>query len=431
MIPERKVAIVTGANTGVGYAIVQRLVEESPNPLTVILACRNKGRAMEAKLSLEVHFATLLQKRRQIQEEYNKGSEKNNKRIEKENGTTKGSSRGTEFQKTAIDMDPKVEISLVDVGSVNSVLEFNQRILQQYPRIDYLFCNAGILPSDGIIWSKALIETFTAPMNLVVRSDVLRQPKQHLTQDGIGNVLACNVFGHYVMIKGLESALNNTPEDPGRVIWTSSLTAEKANFDINDWQGLKAEQPYESSKWVTDMLAIRLNEMWGQQPAGTSSDVSSTTDSTTVTKRMTRSASKATHAEELKDNMNPSPTTTAVGPSERKNIISITTQPGVVASGIGGLAAWITMIRIALHLMVRLMGESHQTVTNYHGAYANVYVALKPVEEINYRNKYGSGVTRLGYERLKVEKVVEYDETQAEFVVDKMEKLRLSFTSSR
>ncbi|KAF8943612.1 hypothetical protein BGZ47_005257 [Haplosporangium gracile] len=402
---DRKVAIVTGANSGVGYSIVQRLVDESPFPLTVILACRNKARAQEALTSLQMHFTA-----RQMQHIQNN---KKQQRI---------------FQA------PELKIELVDVGSSSSVLAFNARILAQHDRVDFLFCNAGILPSVGLMWGKILTDMFKAPRDLVTRSDVLVQPKQYLTEDGIGNVLACNVFGHYLMIKGLEEVLSKTEEDPGRVIWTGSMTAEKATFRIDDWQGLEAVQPYESSKWVTDLLAIRLNEEWAGSDfsdsdmasvhsAGAGGDASAassgseTSGASTPTRRITRSASKTVIA----TNTTPPTTTTTT----KKHIISLSTQPGVVASGIGGLATWIVLLRLALHYVVRLFGERNQTITGHHGAQSNVYVALKqPVGKLDYRSKYGSCVRNFGKEFLKVEKVVEYERSQAEAVMGRLEALR-------
>ncbi|KAF9917013.1 hypothetical protein FBU30_001038 [Linnemannia zychae] len=408
MAVERKVAIVTGANSGVGYSVVERLAKESPVPLTIILACRNKARAEEAVSSLKKHF-----------DAHQKAC------------SSPSSSSSTQpthniaGQPLQIFQYPELKIELVDVGSAASVLAFNQRILEQYKQVDFLFCNAGILPSSGIMWGKLLMDMIVAPKDLVVRADVLVQPKQHLNEDGIGNVLACNVFGHYLMIKGLEDVLNKTEEDPGRIIWTSSLTAEKACFRIDDWQGLEAEQPYESSKWVTDLLAIRLNEEWGvdgsEKSSGDAMKVCETSDSSFKlglesgpTRRVTRSASKNSMV------TNQTPPTRS-----KKHIISLSTQPGVVASGIGGLAAWIVMLRLALHYAVRLFGESSQTITGYHGAHSNVYAALKqPIEKVDFRSKYGSCVKAFGKEFLRVEKMVEYDQTQAEFVVGKLEALR-------
>ncbi|KAF9571432.1 hypothetical protein EC968_000527 [Mortierella alpina] len=406
MTSERRVAIVTGSNAGVGYAIVQRLVRESPEPLTVILACRNKTRAQEALVSLELYFQRLQKDQQQQQQKQQQHQQRYNHSF---------------FHY------PELRIELVDVGSVASVLAFNRRILEKYNRVDYLFCNAGILPSSGLLWGKLAMDFVTKPKTLFTRSDVLVQPKQHLTEDGLGNVLACNVFGHYLMIRGLEDVLSRTEDDPGRVIWTSSMTAEKASFDIQDWQGLESAQPYESSKWVTDLVAIRLNDVWSGRNSGTveksSSDSASSSASesniihndTRASRRVTRSSSK----QALESSTCNTP---------KKHIISITTHPGVVASGIGGLAFWIVLLRVAAHYFVRLIGETSQTITSYHGALSNSYVALKtPVEKLDSRFRYGSCIKPLGQEFLEVKEVLEYEEGQAKVVVDELEKLRLKF----
>lgn len=325
---------------------------------------------------------------------------------------------------------------MVDVGSVQSVLAFNDRILQQYSCIEFLFCNAGVLPSEGLRWGKVLTELVVAPMNLFIRSDVLIQPKQYKNEDGIANVMACNAFGHYLMIRGLESILEGPSSTrPGRVIWTGSITAEKESFDPEDWQGFESTQPYENSKWVTDLLAIRLSEVWAGMEteeellsSGSSSSVSESTAPTTPVRRVTRSSSKIALE------------TTATS-SRKKNIVSIMTQPGVVGSGIGGLAAWVTLLRVCVQFLIRIFGEHNQTITPYHGAYANVHAALAPVlessssapsqvdarNELDYRFKYGSAVGSFGKEFLKVEQVVQYDRDQGKFVLEEMELLRQGF----
>lgn len=148
-------------------------MEECNEPLIIVLACRNKQRAHEALASLETHFQKQLQHHQPNSEE--------NLPVKKYH-------------------HPELKVELVDVGSIASVTKFSERIREQYTTIDFLFCNAGILPSIGIKWSKLVIDLFVRPMDLVIRSDVLVQPKQHLTEDGIGNVLAANVFGHYLMV---------------------------------------------------------------------------------------------------------------------------------------------------------------------------------------------------------------------------------------
>jgi 17beta-estradiol 17-dehydrogenase/3beta-hydroxysteroid 3-dehydrogenase len=52
----QKVAIVTGANGGVGFGICQRLLESNGESLTLVMACRNPARANKAKESLLQQF---------------------------------------------------------------------------------------------------------------------------------------------------------------------------------------------------------------------------------------------------------------------------------------------------------------------------------------------------------------------------------------
>lgn len=47
---QRKVAIITGANAGVGLGIAQRLLEVDENNMTtIVMACRNHARASTAR----------------------------------------------------------------------------------------------------------------------------------------------------------------------------------------------------------------------------------------------------------------------------------------------------------------------------------------------------------------------------------------------
>ncbi|KAF9580110.1 hypothetical protein BGW38_003371, partial [Lunasporangiospora selenospora] len=390
---QRQIAIVTGANSGVGYAIVQRLAEESPLPLTVVLACRSKARAEEALENLKKHFDA-------------KHQHKDDK---------SRSDKQVQFH------IPDLRIELVDIGSVDSVLAFVQRIKDQFARVDYLFCNAGVLPAEGIRYSKIVTDLFTCPLDLVIRSDVLIQPKQHLTKDGIGNVFACNVFGHYMMIKGLEDQLNKTEDDPGRVIWTGSLTGEKNSYRASDWQGLESNMPYESSKWATDLLAIRLNEMWAN---GYSQDEIINDTVPLICSSSNNAPAKTDSSNGLEATVSSQLAARSSSPSKttKKHIVSLSTQPGVVVSGIGNLPYWIILLRVALHYVVRFFGEPNQTLSGYHGAKSNVYVALKtPIKSLDYRSKYGSCVKSLGKEFLRVDRVSEYDESQARHIVAEME----------
>ncbi|KAG0238513.1 hypothetical protein BGW41_008164 [Actinomortierella wolfii] len=370
-----RVAIITGANTGVGYAIAQRLALQCPHDITIILACRNKAKATEAQEKLT--------------KEYKRA-------VDKKKGDASAAKKRVEFV-----------VELVDVGRARSVVAFNARIQQQYRRIDYLFCNAGILPSEGIQYGKLIKDSFTDPLNLVISSDVLIQPKQTPTEDGVANVFACNVFGHYLMIKGLEEQLNKTAEDPGRVIWTGSMTPSIHEYDPQDFQGFESKVPYESSKWATNLLGIRLNAEW---KGNSQKDEKSTTDEP---RRLTRSQSRAAMAA--------TPVT-----KQPKNIVSVVTDPGVVASNMGDLAIWLVWSRILLHYFVRIFfGESSQNIWAKHGANAGVTAALKePVSEIDHYSKMCSRVDRLGREFVSVQRIDDYEDADGSAFVEKIEQLR-------
>lgn len=106
----------------------------------------------------------------------------------------------------------------------------------------------------GINWSRSFEMLFTDIVGLVEKSEATTQITGEITKDGLGKVFATNVFSHYVMVRRnlskmrmnltflkkmreLELLLSSSGD--GRVIWTSSNTANYTCFDIRDWQGVK------------------------------------------------------------------------------------------------------------------------------------------------------------------------------------------------
>lgn len=90
-----KVAIVTGANTGLGYATALNLAKKD---ITVIMACRNPDRASQSKASLKAEVPTA-----------------------------------------------NVEILPIDLTELASVRAFATAFRQQYAQLDLLINNAGIM----------------------------------------------------------------------------------------------------------------------------------------------------------------------------------------------------------------------------------------------------------------------------------------------
>lgn len=54
---------------------------------------------------------------------------------------------------------------------------------------------------------------------------------------------------------------------PARVLWTSSLEAQPCWYDRNDWQLLKTDHAYESSKYEIDLVSSELQRR-GHEPGG-------------------------------------------------------------------------------------------------------------------------------------------------------------------
>ncbi|KAI9361493.1 hypothetical protein BD770DRAFT_317288 [Pilaira anomala] len=307
----QKIAIVTGANGGIGYGICQRLLETEGDSITLVMACRNPSRAANAKEKLLLEFPSA-----------------------------------------------NIDIELVDVGSVKSVM---------YPHVNYLFCNAGILTTLGVNWKLIFYLLFTDPIGLLERSDATIQPIGEINEDGMGKVFACNVFGHYVMMRELENLLEKSGD--GRVIWTSSITADSKSFNIEDWQGIQSKEPYESSKWACDIISIALSERFVK---------------------------------------------------EEKHISSFTTSPGVVASDIGELPQWITNARTLAHYLFRFIGVASQTITSYNGAVADIYAALQPLNKLSFVCRYGSLCSRWGTSYVRAFPI-KYDRYTAEKLIGKCE----------
>jgi NAD(P)-dependent dehydrogenase (short-subunit alcohol dehydrogenase family) len=104
-----KVAIVTGANSGIGFATAKALVAEGAN---VVLACRNEARGVAA--AKRIHDELALDSR--------------------SDGATLG----------------RAEFMQLDVSSLASVVQFVEAFKARYKRLDILINNAGIMAVEYV-----------------------------------------------------------------------------------------------------------------------------------------------------------------------------------------------------------------------------------------------------------------------------------------
>ncbi|XP_070602815.1 3-keto-steroid reductase/17-beta-hydroxysteroid dehydrogenase 7 isoform X1 [Erythrolamprus reginae] len=213
----QRVAIVTGATSGIGSALCERLLQEDEN-IHICLACRNLDKANVTRDNLLSSF-------------------------------------------------PRAYISIVkiDVGSLESVLHAAQEIKMRFHRLDYLFLNAGIMVNPSVSFWAFLRGLFSSrAFRMLTTAEGLIAQQDRVTPDGLQEVFATNIFGHFVLIRQLEPLLCCL-ENPSQLIWTSSVSAHKSNFSLDDIQHKQGKESYSSSKYCTDLTSVALNNHFNKQ----------------------------------------------------------------------------------------------------------------------------------------------------------------------
>ncbi|XP_019965279.2 3-keto-steroid reductase/17-beta-hydroxysteroid dehydrogenase 7-like [Paralichthys olivaceus] len=208
----QRVVVVTGANSGIGLALCERLLTEDCQ-LRLCLACRNMQRAEAARDTLLTSHA-----------------------------------------------DASVDLLHLDVGSVESVLAAAQEVRARYNRIDFLYLNAGIMPNPQVdvkAFFKGLFSTNV--VNMFATAEGLLTQQDCVNSDGMQEVFATNLFGHFLLIRELEPLLCQAGHT-SRVVWTSSSNARRSAFVIEDVQHRNGTEPYSSSKYASDLLSLALSK---------------------------------------------------------------------------------------------------------------------------------------------------------------------------
>lgn len=165
----------------------------------------------------------------------------------------------------------------VDLCDLVSVRTLSRRVLQNFPKLDAIVLNAGLGGWTGIDWPRAVFGVLTdlvhevswpsykiAPAGVVTERQTAQGEKgvEEEEEPRLGMVFCANVFGHYMLAHNVMPLLKRSGANgtgAGRVIWVSSLEATVNFFDINDIQGLRTTSAYESSKALTDILALTSN----------------------------------------------------------------------------------------------------------------------------------------------------------------------------
>ncbi|KAJ4392461.1 3-keto-steroid reductase, partial [Neurospora sp. IMI 360204] len=255
------------------------------------------------------------------------------------------------------------------------------------PRLDSVIFNAGMGGWIGLDWpkvfhnifTKGLVQATTWPTFKAATAGHVVNPLPDVKDEKVpemGQVFCANVFGHYLFAHKLVPLLSRSESDsssipPGRIIWESSIEPEWKNLSLSDFQAIKTNAAYESTKRLTDVLSLTATLPSARpfvssylQPAATKSN---------------------------------SPATTPP--------IIYLVHPGIVQTTLFPLNAFMFFwYRVVLYI-ARWLGSPWHPITGYNGAVAPVWLALQEQEALDAVNaehvKWGSSTDWWGECRVK------------------------------
>lgn len=245
----------------------------------------------------------------------------------------------------------------------------SRRLQSTFPKLDSIILNAGLGGWTGINWPVAvwsvltdLVHACSWPTYKLATAGAVTEPQtKNLPEDEdeprLGAVFCANVFGHYMLAHNVVPLLKKSSglDGPGRIIWVSSLEGTIKMFDVEDIQGLRTKAPYESSKALTDVLALTANlpsaAPWvrGFYQADHANDTNNDDD-------------------EKEDGASPN---------------MYLTHPGICGSGILPLSLPLYYAMMTAFWLARLLGSPWHTVSTYLGACAPVWLGLSAQAELD------------------------------------------------
>jgi 3-keto steroid reductase len=296
----------------------------------------------------------------------------------------------------------------VDLTSLSSVNALAQRLLaSDVPKLDAIILNAAYGGLTGLNWPLAVWSTiknpimaFTYPPYKLSAIGYTTHPQTRgkpppttvspIPDDNsqtphppLGAVFCANVFGHYLLAHFLMPLLVNASPHRGRIIWISTLEAYARSFSTADLQGLVSPQAYESSKRLTDILALT-STLPSTQP---------------FVSRFSSPAHKSSRC-------------TAAG-NPPNNYLA---HPGICSTSFVPLPLILFYCMTMGFYLARWLGSPWHTVEPYLGACAPVWLALAPQDELDMmeghdrqrKAKWGSSADRRGRESVRRTEVEGY-----------------------
>ncbi|CCC12620.1 unnamed protein product [Sordaria macrospora k-hell] len=265
----------------------------------------------------------------------------------------------------------------------NDALYFTSLTDVRIPRLDSVIFNAGMGGWTGLDWpkvfhnvlTKGLVQATTWPTFKAATAGHVVNPLPDVKNEKVpemGQVFCANVFGHYLFAHKLVPLLSRSDDTslpPGRIIWESSIEPGWKNLDLSDFQAIKTNAAYESTKRLTDVLSL------------TATLPSARPFVNSYLQPATKSTSQTTPP----------------------SIYLV--HPGIVQTTLFPLNAFMFFwYRVVLYI-ARWLGSPWHPITGYNGAVAPVWLALQEQEALDAVKaehvKWGSSTDWWGESRVK------------------------------
>ncbi|KAH6564780.1 hypothetical protein BASA50_002942 [Batrachochytrium salamandrivorans] len=273
----------------------------------------------------------------------------------------------------AADGQQFVQLLLVDLSNTGSVFAACAEIKSRFHHIDFLILNAGIMPISHTSFSGGAKDLFTRPATLAkTGGDSLVQRMGTVTSEGLGEVFAANVFGHYIMVRELEDTMAASKD--ARIVWMSSTTANPTMMSFEDFQCIKGNYPYESSKRLGELISLEMGPYLAE-----------------------------------------------------RGIHSFIASPGIVNSGItqGAISSWMVF---GVMIILRLLGLSGINITGKNGATSTLFLATSEnPKSIDSTKVFHSEITRFGHRSVEMLSIDSGDALARQNLLVELEALRSKF----
>ncbi|XP_075567074.1 3-keto-steroid reductase/17-beta-hydroxysteroid dehydrogenase 7 isoform X2 [Pelecanus crispus] len=199
-------------------------------------------------------------------------------------------------------------------------------------------------------------------LHMLTTAEGIMTQTDRLNGDGLQEVFATNLFGHFILVRQLESLLCGN-ENPSRLIWTSSSNARESAFSLSDYQHARGKESYSSSKYATDLTSVVLNRKFNKQ-----------------------------------------------------GLYSSVVCPGLVMSNMtySILPVFLWKLLMPIMWLIRFFAKTY-TLTPYNGAEAHVWLFKQKPEYLDALVKYHSCTSGLGKNYVEPRKIVVDEETAEKF----------------